>query len=244
MERQTYERIREIEKDHWWFVARREILDDALKSLKLPKPARILEVGCGTGGNLGLLARFGDVRALEPDAESRQFASETSGISIDDGGLPNDLPYAKESFDLVCAFDVVEHVDDDAAAVKALASLVSPGGALVCTVPAFQWMWSRHDEMHHHKRRYLKPEFQALFEGHGLTVERSAYFNALLFPVAAIVRHARKVFGVEGDDDRLPPPWLNKTLTNIFRLERLWMPRGAAPLGLSILVIARRKPRA
>lgn len=240
MDRLIYDRIRELESDHWWFVGRRKILRSLLSRIGAPADAKILEVGCGAGGNVPLLREFGAVAALEPDDESRAYASERLNLAIDTGLLPDGLPYAPESFDLVCAFDVVEHVDDDAASVKALAKLVKPGGAMLTTVPAYQWMWSHHDVLHHHKRRYLLPQYQALFDQAGLTVETATYFNTLLFPLAAAQRTVKKLVGNNSADDTMPPTWLNKALSSVFSLEAPLAAGGGLPFGLSIAVIARK----
>lgn len=240
MDRLIYDRIRELESDHWWFVGRRKILRGLLSRIGAPANAKILEVGCGAGGNVPLLREFGAVAALEPDDESRAYASERLNLAIDTGLLPDGLPYAPESFDLVCAFDVVEHVDDDAASVKALARLVKPGGAMLTTVPAYQWMWSHHDVLHHHKRRYLLPQYRALFDQAGLTVETATYFNTLLFPLAAAQRTVKKLVGDNSADDTMPPSWLNKALSSVFSLEAPLAAGGGLPFGLSIAVIARK----
>jgi SAM-dependent methyltransferase len=240
MDRLIYDRIRKLETDHWWFVGRRKILRGLLKRLAPPAGARILEVGCGAGGNVPLLREFGDVKALEPDDESRAYASDRLGLAIDTGLLPDGLPYQPETFDLVCAFDVVEHVDDDAGSVKALASLIKPGGAMLTTVPAYQWMWSHHDVLHHHKRRYLLPAYRKLFEDAGLKVETATYFNSLLFPLAAVQRTAKKLLGDNSADDTMPPSWLNKALAGVFSLEAPLAVGSGLPFGLSIAVIARK----
>lgn len=240
MERLIYDRIRELETDHWWFVGRRKILRRLLRRLAPPPGARILEVGCGAGGNVPLLREFGAVAALEPDDESRAYAAERLGLAIQSGLLPDGLPYAPESFDLVCAFDVIEHVDDDAGSVRALARLVRPGGAILTTVPAYPWMWSHHDVLHHHKRRYLLPAYRALFEQAGLTVETATYFNSLLFPLAAAQRTAKRLLGDQSADDAMPPAWLNKALSGVFSLEAPLASGPGLPFGLSIAVIARK----
>jgi SAM-dependent methyltransferase len=240
MDRLIYDRIRELESDHWWFVGRRKVLRRLLRRLGPPAGARILEVGCGAGGNVPLLREFGAVAALEPDDESRAYASERLGLAIDTGLLPDGLPYDPESFDLVCAFDVVEHVDDDAGSVRALARLVKPGGAILTTVPAYPWMWSHHDVLHHHKRRYLLPAYRALFEAAGLKVESATYFNTLLFPLAAVQRTAKRLLGDNSADDAMPPTWLNKALAGVFSLEAPLAAGPGLPFGLSIAVIARK----
>jgi SAM-dependent methyltransferase len=241
MERQIYERMRAQEEAHWWFAARREILAAEIARLPLPRPARILEVGCGTGGNLALLKRFGEVRAIEPDAESRAYAAQRSGVVVDGGLLPDGLPDLGGPFDLVAAFDVVEHVADDAGAVAALAGLLKPGGQMVVTVPAYAWLWSEHDVQHHHRRRYRRPAVRALFDQAGLRVRRATYFNTLLFPPIAAVRLAKQVLRTKGgDDERMPPPALNGLLRRMFAAEAPLLAAADLPFGVSILVTAER----
>lgn len=240
MEREIYDRIRSLETDHWWFVGRRAILGSELSRLGLPAEAEIVEVGCGTGGNLSLLQRFGAVRAIEPDDDARRHAAETASVQVERGFLPDRLPYRSASFDLVCAFDVVEHVDDDAGAVAALGNLARPGGWVVTTVPAYQWMWSRHDELHHHKRRYTLDTYRPLFDTAGLRVERATYFNTALLGPAVAQRWLKKALKVNSPDDAMPGAGVNSLLARIFSAEAGWLKRANLPLGLSILLIARR----
>jgi SAM-dependent methyltransferase len=241
MDRQIYDRMRLIEDGHWWFKARRQILAGLIGALPAPAPARILEVGCGTGGNLSMLSSFGEVVGLEPDADSRAYAAEKAGVPVQGGLLPADLPFEPASFDLVCAFDVIEHVDDDAGAVRALAALLKPGGFLATTVPAHPWMWSRHDEMHHHKRRYRLGPYRALFEAAGLAVVKASYFNAALFAPIAAARAVKRLLGsTAADDEAIPPAPVNRLLTGVFGAELGWLRRASLPFGVSILLIARR----
>ena len=240
MERVIYERIQALEQDHWWFAGRRAILAKLIGDLGLPENARILEAGCGAGGNLRLLSRFGTVRAMEPDEPSRKYVAEHWGVEVDHGLLPDGLPYPPESFDAVACFDVIEHVDDDAGAVRALTSLLVPGGWLIATVPAYQWMWSHHDELHHHKRRYTRAEMVKLFESAGLKVRRASYFNALLFPAAAAVRILKNITGSKAADDAMPTKPVNAILERLFASEAAWLKRGSLPFGLSIVIIGRK----
>lgn len=241
MERQTYERMRDLQRDHWWFAARREILAGEIDRLPLPSAARILEAGCGPGGNLEMLGRFGTVCAVEPDAESRAFAAANNPVDAREGYLPDRLPDFGEPFDMVAAFDVIEHVDDDAASVAALGSLLRPGGFFIATVPANAWMWSDHDAAHHHKRRYRLDEFRRLFEQAGLRVRRASHFNSLLFPPIAAVRLAKKAVGQDGGgDDAMPPPILNAALKSVFGTERALLRAVDLPFGVSILLVAER----
>ena len=233
--------MRLLQENHWWFRGRRAILARLIGGLDLPRPARILEVGCGPGGNLGMLKTFGDVTGMEPDAASRAYAAEHAQVPVEGGALPGALPFAPASFDLACAFDVIEHVEEDAASVAAIAGLVKPGGYVAATVPGQPWMWSRHDELHHHKRRYRMRAYRALFEAAGLEIVKASHFNTLLFPPIAAVRALKMATDSSAaDDDATPPAPLNGLLAGLFAAERHWLRRADLPTGVSMVVIARR----
>jgi SAM-dependent methyltransferase len=243
MDRQIYDRMRDLEQAHWWFTARREILASEISRLPLPAKAEVLEVGCGTGGNLDMLSRFGRVRGIEPDSESRDYAAKRTGVAISPGALPDRLPDFGTAFDLVTAFDVVEHVDDDGGTVEALGRLLAPGGFLVTTVPAHQWMWSAHDEHHHHKRRYSLRAYRALFDAAGLRLRRATYFNCLLFPPIAAVRLLRIATGSKrGSDEAEVGAPLNRVLHGLFASEQVLLRHMNLPFGVSILAVADRAP--
>jgi SAM-dependent methyltransferase len=242
MERAIYDQMRVLQQDHWWFAARREILASQIARLPLPRPAQILEAGCGPGGNLAMLQRFGEVSAIEPDEASRSYAAEQSGVEVRGGFLPQSAPDFGKAFDLVACFDVIEHVPDDAGAVARLADYLKPGGYMITTVPANAWMWSDHDAAHHHKRRYALPAYRKLFENAGLTVRRASHFNTLLFPPIAAVRLVKTATGRTGGDETMPPAPLNRVLKAVFGAERALLAAADLPFGVSILLIAQRRP--
>jgi len=242
MERAIYDQMRVLQQDHWWFAARRRILEAQIARLPLPRPAQILEAGCGPGGNLAMLQRFGEVCAIEPDEASRTYAAEQSGVEVRGGFLPQSAPDFGKAFDLVACFDVIEHVPDDAGAVARLADYLKAGGYMIATVPANAWMWSDHDVAHHHKRRYALPAFRKLFEDAGLIIRRASHFNTLLFPPIAAVRLAKTAAGRTGGDETMPPAPLNSVLKAVFGAERALLAGADLPFGVSILLIAQRRP--
>ena len=242
MDRQVYVRMAELEDRHWWFAARRRILTEVLARLvALPAAPRLLEAGCGTGGNLAMLSRFGEVAAFEPDAEARRMAQEKSGFEVRDGRLPGDIPFEPGGFDLVAAFDVLEHVGDDLASLRALHAQLRPGGSALITVPAFEFLWSRHDERHHHKRRYAKDTLVGRAAAAGFTPVVATCFNSLLFPLIAGVRLGKRILGLdEVEDEVMPPHPINRILYAVFASERHLVGRVPLPLGVSLLMIARK----
>ncbi len=241
MKPSVYEKMRQTDEVHWWFVARRKILRAALQRLTLPQNAQILEVGCGPGGNLEMLQAFGTVSAVEPDSSACRVASDRSGIEVVQGNLPDELPFEEQSFDLIAALDVIEHVERDCESVAALTQLLKPGGAMIVTVPAYQWLWSEHDEEHHHKRRYVRAEIARLMRSAQLDVIRCGYFNTLLFPLVTLIRVSKKLFGFpRGADDDLPGALVNTVLQRIMASERALMGLFPLPFGTSILCIGRR----
>jgi SAM-dependent methyltransferase len=233
-----YREMAETQHRHWWFRARREILERAIAGLQLPEGAQVLEIGAGTGGNLAMLARFGRVSAVENDAFARRHASQVTGISVYDGCLPDALPFGDGAFDLVCLFDVLEHVEDDAAALQRVRRLLKPGGRALVTVPAYQWLYAAHDRAHHHFRRYTARQVCRKARAAGLRVAKSGYFNTLLFPLIALRRLQQIVTGRhDGHDAAVPNRVLNGILYAIFSAERHVVPLRLFPYGTSVLAV-------
>ncbi len=239
MERVVYDQMAALDQRHWWYVARRKVLTDLIRRrVKPPANARLLEIGCGTGHNLEMLGEFGTVDALEVDESARSLAEERLGKAVFSAPVPELAGIPERQYDVVAAFDVVEHIPDDKAAIDGIARLLKPGGKLVVTVPAHQWMWSAHDVVNHHQRRYSKAGLKRLIEGSPLKLESIGYFNSLLFPIAIAERLASKLRGKEDADLSLPPAPLNQALERVFAAERALIGRVPLPPGLSLFAVA------
>ena len=192
-----YATMHEQELVHWWFRGRRVLLR-RLVTRHLPQTLagrpRILDFGCGTGGNSVVYAEIGDVIGIEPDASALRFAAGRSEPGTPPPGVAycravgTALPLAAGSFDVVVASDVLEHIADDRAAVAEIARVLRPGGIFVFSVPAHPWLWSAHDEALWHQRRYRRPELVRLVRGAGLRLRWLSYWNTVLFPVVALRR--------------------------------------------------------
>jgi SAM-dependent methyltransferase len=242
MDPKSYPQMAALETSHWWFVARRQILKSVLHRFTNQKPITILEVGAGTGGNVAMLESFGHVTLVEPNPVARSILNQ-KGFSVIDGTLPGILPLPEKSVDVIAMLDVLEHIQADEEALRALRPLLTPTGKILLTVPAFGWLWSHHDAYHHHIRRYSRQGLRALIEKAGYTIEYLSYFNTLLFPLVVLARLWARLCGKKNRSDmNMPPLWLNTLLKNIFALERHVLGSGKRlPVGISLLVVARPK---
>jgi len=236
-----------VEDRHWWWRARREILDRVITRFLPAAPPgglQIAEVGCASGGNLRMLSRFGNVLGAEMDERAIAFLREKrqSEFRVIHHAIPQPLP---GKFDVLAMCDVLEHVEDDRGAMQWAANHLNPGGILVITVPAFQFLWTEQDDAVHHFRRY-SPEQLADLVPADLELLHVTCFNSLLFaPIAAV----RAVMNQLPRGDRaprshlgVPPEPINGLFYRLFRLERFVVPKLSLPLGVSVLLVARRKP--
>ncbi|MEJ7787761.1 MAG: class I SAM-dependent methyltransferase [Solirubrobacteraceae bacterium] len=244
MEADFYPRYYELEGKHWWFVGRREIFLALLRPRlrALGSSPRILDFGCGTGAFLEYLDELGEVTAVDAEADAVAFCHLRGRSEVTYVAPDAPLPFADGSFDVVTALDVVEHIDDDVAALAELRRVLRPGGVLLVAVPAFMILWGDQDEISHHHRRYRGPQLVTALESAGFAVERTSYFNALFFPLVAAVRIARRaVRSTRSDrtDLSIGPSWMNETLGRIFGAEAGVVRRSRLPFGVSLLAIAR-----
>ncbi len=249
MDHAEYTRMHEAEQRSWWFRGRRRVLDAVVGRLELRAGARIVDLGCGTGGNLGMLAQHGEVLGVEPSADAVAFARE--GLDEPGSASATSVVHASAeatgleggAFDLITLLDVLEHLDDEGPALAEAARLLRPGAHLLVTVPAFMLLWSGHDEALHHRRRYRRPELVELLERAGFALCWASYYNASLFPPVAAVRVGRRLIGTGGErradvGDGLPGP-IAASLEALFAAERHLVGRARLPFGVSLIALVR-----
>ncbi|MFT4569490.1 MAG: SAM-dependent methyltransferase [Hyphomicrobiaceae bacterium] len=246
MQEQQHQEMFEVETTHWWFVGKRLLFRRLLGQRLDPAnraSSRILDVGCGTGAVATDFGRYGSVVATDFSPAALALARRR-GVSEAVAADATALPFADNSFDLVTAFDILEHVADDRAMVAELARVLRPGGTVAIHVPAWPSMWSRHDEILEHKRRYTRRGLRALLASSPLEIERVGWSSCVILPVAAAVRALRNVTGNESETADLGtvPPLLNRIMLGVYHAEAAAAATCGLPFGLSLAAIA-VKPR-
>lgn len=244
MEQATYAVEAAIEADHWWFAGRRRLFSREIRRLGLGPDAQILDVGTSTGSNLRMLRDLGfrNVKGLDFSEEAIRFCAEKGLGTVYQGDVCS-IPFDAGSFDLVLATDIIEHVDNDGQALHELARVSKPGGSILMTVPAFQQLWGPQDVVAHHKRRYRQAAFNNAVDETGLSVERSYYFNFILFGPIWLARLLLNATGVTPrSENDLNNGFTNAVFGALFHLDCLLAPVVRPPFGVSILTLARRPP--
>jgi SAM-dependent methyltransferase len=243
MDQEYYREYAEIEDTHWWFRGRRAIFGRLLAPVA-GRRLRILDIGFGTGAMLTFLSRYGAVVGLDTAAEAIRFARTRTDRPMLRGSIAA-VPLAAGSVDLVTAFDILEHVPDDAGALAELARVCRPGGHALLTVPAFSFLWGNQDVISHHQRRYTRRDLGRRVEAAGFRIRTLSYFNAVLFPVVAAVRVGRRLRpaptgAIKSDFTMTRPGLVNDVLTHVFAAEGAWLARWRLPVGVSLVCLAER----
>ena len=248
MRADEHERMFRFETEHFWFVGTRAVIRDRLAAAQVaPSAGRtrplLLDVGCGTGSFLSSLTGF-DLLGLDYFQSALQFHRTRGPWPLVQGSATS-LPLADGSVDVVTVLDVLEHLADDAAAVAEIHRVLAPGGVCLATVPAFQALWSTHDEALGHQRRYRRVPFMALFERAGFAARAVSYYNTWLFPALAATRLARRALPrgegpATSDLARLPAP-LNRALAALLGSERHVLRHARLPVGASLIGTFQKK---
>lgn len=248
MDKNYYNDYFHLERNHWWFRARLEILEAILKNHLIhntDKPLRILNAGVATGATTTMLEKYGTVTSLEYDHDCCEFLRNHLQMEVTEASL-TDLPFEDQSFDLVCAFDVIEHIEDDGSALREIRRVLKYDGSYFLTVPAFSFLWSEHDEINHHFRRYTRKMLTERIVAAGLSSDYASYFNFWLFPPIAAVRMLQRLTGKkdktekpESDFKRMKGlGFMDGILYRIFKSEMGLLLKNGVPLPWGISVVA------
>lgn len=243
MDSSYYRIFFEVQKKHWWFVAKKKIVLDMIRRFVPDRDGghRILDIGCGSGLMLNALEQIGETSGMDMSDEAIGFSREIFSGTVKKGFLPDNVPYGSEHFSLVTALDVIEHVQDDRAALKAIRARMVPGGQAIITVPACMFLWSEHDVLNEHQRRYTRSELREKLIEAGFIIEKISYFNTLLFPAISLVRVINNMLKRKGGSDvDLPSPSVNYILEKIFSAEEFLLRFMNFPIGVSVLAVVKK----
>lgn len=242
MDSSVYEVDARLGQTHWWYVGRRRLFSRLISRLGTRSADPVLDVGTSAGTNLRMLrdAGFTDVTGLDPSDDAIRWCAEQGLGNVHRGDITS-MPFADESFGLVLATDVIEHVDDDAGALAEIRRVLRPGCPVIITVPAFPSLWGFQDEVSHHKRRYRMTPLLERITAAGLVPEQRYHFNFLLFPPIWVARQVIKRLRPDiASETEVNAPFVNGILTALFHTDIALAPHVAPPFGVSILVVARR----
>ncbi len=245
MKKYLYKDLYKLEDLHWWHKAKRKLVSFFLEKYLLDKnkervTAKILDVGCGTGKNLEVFSKFGKVWGLDNSHEAIAFCKKRGFMNVNLGSIEK-MPYKKEFFDAVTALDVLEHVDDSRA-LKEIKRILNKDGFLVITVPAFEWLWSRWDEVLYHKRRYTEKSLTRVLKNTGFKIINISYTYSFLVLPALIIRGIKKLLYKDyyPSDFQLSNKILNSLLSTLANVERIFIINSKIPFGTSLVVVAKR----
>jgi SAM-dependent methyltransferase len=227
-----------LEDVHWWFVGRQRIVR-RLVARWVPRGGSLLDVGCGAGGTVAALGSEYDARGVDASPAAVEACHARGITRVTLGSATDPSTWGRLPVDAVSLLDVIEHVDDDVAALRAAAAATGPGGRVIVTVPAYEWLWSEHDTRNHHHRRYTRRRLLERHAAAGLEPLQSGYFNTLLFP-AALVQRGLARLGIATDPLRLPPEAVNRPLGRLFAAEGKLLAGGrhSFPFGLSVFCVS------
>lgn len=242
MQEIVYHTNYKLEDSYWWFVVKFQLVRSIIKKYcNLPANSTIIDIGCGTGGFSSKIADEYNVLCLDTSPIALEYCQKRGLKNLYNLYL-EDFPKDKYQVQAATMLDVVEHIDDDKKFIGDVYNLLAGDGWVVVTVPAYQWLWSTHDEIHHHKRRYSKKQIVDLLKNSGFKPVFSSYFNTLLFPAAVLKRFIDKISGKKHGDSPVDEvsPFINNLFKRIFKLEISLLKFLRFPFGVSIIVVAQK----
>ena len=233
----------DFEENYWWFKGRRKIIFDLIDRLCFcGSNPKVLDVGCGTGINMKYLQRYRQVLGVDVSMKALKFCKSRGINDLLQAQIEN-LPFQEDRFDLICALDILEHVEDDLKALCQLRRVCKKGGRLLITIPAFNFLWSGEDNVSEHKRRYTRHEIVAKAEAAGLKIEKATYFNAFLFPLVLLMIMIKRVFipsSMNKSNVGKLPSIINAVLEPVFSSEAKIIRKFSLPFGTSVLILAQK----
>jgi SAM-dependent methyltransferase len=247
MEPEEYQRLFDLEDELWWFLGMRRVSSTLLDKYLLSRSeeSKVLDAGCGTGGMLGTLHRYGHVVGADASQTALRLASTREVAPLIQADVGS-LPFFSESFDLVTSFDVIYHggVSSDDEALREMARVLRPHGLILLRVPAWTLFRGRHDVAVHTRRRYGRRELEEKLERAGFAAEYVSYLNCLLLPLATLRRGVDRWLrpGYQGSEVEPIPSWLNQALLRVLVLEARWIGSRILPFGLSLVAVGRKLP--
>jgi SAM-dependent methyltransferase len=243
MQAHHYPILYRVEETHWWYLGRRRIIGSLVEKicsgLNEPNPS-ILDVGCGTGANLKMLAAYGKAEGVDISSQAVDFCRQRGLDSVKLGPIEH-LPYDNGSFDLVTALDVIEHLDDDVAGLREIRRVLRRDGRVLLFVPAFMFLWGVQDDVSNHRRRYTLPSLLRAVEAAGFSADWASYANISFFFPVLLVRSVMRWLGLRAATEYgINISLLNGPFSQLFAAERFILKDGKLPFGASAVCIARR----
>jgi len=244
MRQDLYQELYDLEKDYWWHVGKRSLVEKLIqKYLRPGKNRQLVDVGCGSGLMMEILKKYGEPHGVDLTEEALKFCRQRGLKNLYQADVTK-LPFKKDQVDLVIALDLIEHVADDVAAFREFHRVVKPGGIIVISVPAFKFLWSYWDDILGHERRYTARSLATAITKAGFKVEKVGYSNSLILLPTFLMRKLKSLKKIDPEEqpsDFIPTPRaLNKLLTSYYALETSAAANIRLPAGLSVIAVARK----